>query len=252
MKKLSEKSWATVCLVVIISVFCVILSSLDYSRATSYYATKKLPIYSVETDEKLVSISFDCAWGVDYTDKLLEEMARYNVKCTFFSVKFWTEKYPDYVKKISDAGHEFGTHSSTHSYMSKLDSPVIIKELKESSEAIEKITGKKVTLFRPPYGDYNDRLINTARENGYEVIQWDVDSLDWKDLSAQDIAYRVISKVKNGSIILCHNNGLHTAESLPLIFTTLQQKGYKFVRVSELIIKEPYYIDNNGRQHAET
>ena len=162
---------------VLISIFCVILSSLDYSRATSYYATKKLPIYSVERDEKLVSISFDCAWGVDYTDKLLEEMAHYNVKCTFFPVKFWTEKYPDYVKKITDAGHEFGTHSSTHSYMSKLDSPEIIKELKESSEAIEKITGKKVTLFRPPYGDYNDRLINTARENGYEVIQWDVDSL---------------------------------------------------------------------------
>lgn len=248
----NKTSILSIFLVIVICVFCALLSSLDYSRAVSTFYDRKLPIYSVETSEKVVSISFDCAWGDEYTDKILSELERYNVKATFFAVKFWVEKYPEKVKKIVDMGHEFGTHSSTHPKMSKLSSPQIIEELTASSEAIEKITNQKVTLFRPPFGDYNDRLIITSRSLGLEPIQWDVDSLDWKDLSAQDIAFRVISKAKNGSIILCHNNGLHTAESLPLIFASLQQKGYSFVPISSLILKEPYYIDNNGRQFART
>ena len=127
-------------------------------------------------------------------------------------VEFWTEKYPEYVKKISDNGNEIGTHSATHPYMSKLGESEIRKELTTSSEAIEKITGKKVELFRPPYGDYDDLLIETATDMGLYTIQWDVDSLDWKDLSASDIAMRIVSRTREGSIILCHNNGKHTAE----------------------------------------
>ena len=112
------------------------------------------------------------------------------------------------------------------------------------------ITGKKVELFRPPYGDYDDELIKTASELGYYTIQWDVDSLDWKDLSASDIAMRVINGVKNGSIILMHNNGLHTAEAVPIILETLKNRGYSFVPVGELILRENYYIDGTGMQKA--
>lgn len=121
-------------------------------------------------------------------------------------------------------------------------------ELTSSSEAIEKVTGKKVELFRPPYGDYDDELIKTASEMGYYTIQWDVDSLDWKDLSASDIAMRVINGVKNGSIILMHNNGLHTAEAVPIILETLKNRGYSFVPVGELIYRENYVIDGTGMQ----
>lgn len=212
-------------------------------------SSRALPIYSVETAEKKVAISFDCAWGVDHTDKLLEYLDRNDVKCTFFAVQFWVEKYPEYVQKIVEHGHEIGTHSRTHPYMSKLTKAQIESELLSSAQAIQTVTGKKVTLFRPPYGDYNNTLIQTCRELGLEPIQWDVDSLDWKNLSAQEIALRVINGAKNGSIILCHNNGLHTAEALPMIFSTLKNRGFTFVPVSELIYKDNYYIDVNGRQH---
>ena len=213
-------------------------------------STRSLPIYSVETDEKKIAISFDCAWGVEYTDKLLEYMRLNEITCTFFAVQFWVEKYPDYAKKIVDAGHELGTHSRTHPYMSKLTKAQIVDELTTSSQAIERVTGQKVTLFRPPYGDYNNTLIDPCKEMGLYTIQWDVDSLDWKNLSAQEIALRIVNGAKNGSIILCHNNGLHTAEALPIVFSTLKNRGFTFVPISKLIYTDDYYIDHNGRQFS--
>ena len=206
------------------------------------------PIYSVERNDKVISISFDCAWGTEHTDDILNALRVSNVHATFFMVEFWAEKYPEYVKKIDGQGHEIGTHSSTHSYMSKQNAEEIKLELTTSSEAIENVTGKKVELFRPPYGDYDNELIKTASELGYYTIQWDTDSLDWKDLSATDIAMRVINGVKSGSIILMHNNGLHTAESVPIILETLKNKGYSFVPIGELIYKDNYTVDSSGRQ----
>lgn len=215
-------------------------------------STRSLPIYSVDTKEKKIAISFDCAWGVDHTQQLLDVMEQNDVRCTFFAVQFWVEKYPEYVEKIVEAGHEMGTHSRTHSYMSKLTETEIKDELSTSRAAIEKITGKKVTLFRPPYGDYDNLLIDTCNEMGLYPIQWDVDSLDWKNLSATEIAMRVVNAAKNGSIILCHNNGLHTAESLPIIFSTLKNRGFEFVPISELIYTENYTIDSTGKQKPNT
>ncbi len=210
---------------------------------------RSLPIYSVAWEEKKIAISFDCAWGTEHTDAILNALDQNDVRCTFFMVEFWTEKYPEYVKKIDEAGHEIGTHSKTHPYMSKLSESEIRAELSSSSEAITAVTGKKVDLFRPPYGDYDNLVIDTAKSMGIYSIQWDVDSLDWKDLSATDIAMRIINGVKPGSIILCHNNGLHTAEALPLIFSTLQNRGYEFVPIGELIYRENYTIDSAGKQH---
>ena len=210
---------------------------------------RSLPIYSVAREEKKIAISFDCAWGTEHTDAILKAHDQNDVRCTFFMVEFWTEKYPEYVKKIDEAGHEIGTHSKTHPYMSKLSEAEIRAELSSSSEAITAVTGKKVDLFRPPYGDYDNLVIDTAKSMGIYSIQWDVDSLDWKDLSATDIAMRIINGVKPGSIILCHNNGLHTAEALPLIFSTLQNRGYEFVPIGELIYRENYTIDSAGKQH---
>ena len=219
--------------------------------AVFYGNTPRLiPIYCVEKEEKVCSITFDCAWGTEYTDDILKALQNCNVRATFFMVEFWTEKYPEFVKKIDAAGCEIGTHSSTHSYMSKLNAEGIKQELTTSSEAIQNVTGKKVELFRPPYGDYDDELIKTASELGYYTIQWDVDSLDWKDLSASDIAMRVINGVKSGSIILMHNNGLHTAEAVPIILETLKNRGYSFVPVGELILRENYVIDGTGMQKA--
>ena len=234
----------------VVVIFVLVILSSATNAYNVYYAksVRELPIYYVKTNEKKVAISFDCAWGVDYTDKLLDVMEQEKVKSTFFMVEFWSRKYPDYLTKISQKGHEIGTHSATHPYMSKLSKEQITKELNTSIGAIESITKKKVQLFRPPYGDYDDLLIQTAREMGIYTIQWDVDSLDWKDLSASDITKRVVKRVKNGSIVLFHNQGLHTAEALPQIIKELKQQGYEFVTIGELIYKDNYQMLPDGGQ----
>jgi polysaccharide deacetylase family sporulation protein PdaB len=233
----------------------VLVASISLSGAyTVWYGTanRLVPIYCVDREDKVVSITFDCAWGTDYTDDILKALRVSEVRATFFMVEFWTTKYPDYVKKIDESGCEIGTHSSTHSYMSKQTAEEIRQELTTSSQAITDITGKKVEVFRAPYGDYDNEVIQTASEEGYYTIQWDVDSLDWKDLSASDIAMRVINNVKSGSIILMHNNGLHTAEAVPVILQTLKNRGFTFVPVGELIYRENYTIDSTGMQKKNT
>ena len=210
---------------------------------------RQLPIYSVETPEKKIAISFDAAWGDEFTQEILDILEEHNIKSTFFLVGFWVDKYPHQVKKIFDAGHEIGNHSSTHPDMAKIAKEEIIKELNVTGEKIEKIIGQKPTLLRPPYGAYNNTLLTTAKEEGYYTIQWDVDSLDWKELGVEPMVERVTSKVKNGSIVLFHNNAKYLTQALPSILKTLQSEGYEIIPISELIYKKDYHIDHEGRQH---
>ena len=132
--------------------------------------------------------------------------------------------------------------------MSKLSKSQMELELSTSKSLIESISGRKISLFRPPYGDYSDTLLNTAKEQGLYTIQWDVDSLDWKGISKEQIASRIVSKCRNGSIVLMHNDGKHTLEALPSIIDGLRAKGYTFKTVGELIYKDNYTIDHTGRQ----
>ncbi len=207
-----------------------------------------IPIYCVDTEEKKIAISFDAAWGADLSEELLHILKQYNVKTTFFLVGFWVDKYPEMVKRIDEEGHEIGNHSAKHPKMSQLSEERIIEELTITSNKIEKITGKKVNLFRPPFGDYNNRLMKIAKDLGYYVIQWDVDSLDYKDYGRDAIVDRVIGKVKNGSIVLFHNNATYTKDALPIILEKLQKKGFTIVPISDLIYKDNYYIDHTGKQ----
>ncbi len=233
---------------------CLALAGLIALKETGAYVVyygetvRSLPIYCVEREDKKIAISFDCAWGTEHTDAILSALKEHSVTATFFMVEFWAKKYPEYVKKIDESGCEIGTHSATHSYMSKMNEAEIKKELESSSRAIEEVTGKKVELFRPPYGDYDDLVVETASAMGLYTIQWSVDSLDWKDLSATDIAMRILSSVEPGSIILCHNNGLHTAEALPIVLDTLQNRGYEFVNIGSLIYRDGNKIDGTGKQ----
>lgn len=104
----------------------------------------------------------------------------------------WIEQYPDDVKAIAAAGHELGNHSENHKQMSTLSSEECKKELMTPHEKVKKLTGIDMKVFRPPYGDYNDTLITTVRECGYSPIQWDVDSLDWKDYGVDSIIHTVL------------------------------------------------------------
>lgn len=210
---------------------------------------RELPIYSVDTDEKKIAISFDAAWGSERTDELLRILRERNIKTTFFLVGIWVDKYPEKVRQIAAEGHEIGNHSTSHPHMSKLSPEQIKKELEITQKKIEDLAGDRaVKLFRPPFGDYNDTLILTCRELGYYPIQWDVDSLDWKDLGAGNITKQVLGKVKEGSIVLFHNDAKYTPAALPEILDRLLEDGYEIVPISELIYKDGYQIDHTGRQ----
>lgn len=237
-------------LVTLVVCVSLIYNYMGYGQLLNVFRnnSRELPIYCVDTSEKKVAISFDAAWGANYTEDLLKILKQYDVKTTFFLVGFWVDKYPEMVKRIDEEGHEIGNHSSKHPHMSQLSKEQIRKELENTSEKIEAMTNKKVTVFRPPFGDYNNRLIETSRELGLQVIQWDVDSLDYKDYGTDAIVKRVLSKVKSGSIVLFHNNATYTKDALPIIIENLQKEGYRIVPVSELIYKENYYIDHTGIQ----
>lgn len=188
------------------------------------------------------------AWGNEDTQQLIDILGKYNVKTTFFVVGGWVDKYPESVKALFNAGHEIMNHSNTHPHLPQLSREGIIKEIQSCDEKIEKITGVRPNLTRVPYGDYNDKVVDTLRGIGHFTIQWDVDSLDWKDLSSKEIYDRVTSRVKNGSIILFHNAAKHTPEALPMIIENLQSKGYTIVPISQIIYKENFELDHTGKQ----
>ncbi len=209
---------------------------------------RQVPIYSVDRQDNYIAISFDAAWGADKTRSIMDVCDKYNVKATFFLVGFWIDKYPEMVAEIHSRGFEIGTHSSTHPQMSKLSEEKCKAELVDSCKKIVDITGEPVKLFRPPFGDYNNRLLTTAGNLGLYTIQWSVDSLDWKGLSAREIAERV-QKAQSGDIILCHNNSDHIVEALPLIFEAMKLKNLQFCTIGDLIYKDNYEIDSTGKQH---
>lgn len=212
------------------------------------YPVKKVPIYYVSTVQKQVAITFDAAWGADKTEDIMNTCKDFGANATFFLVGFWVDKYGEIVKKIDDNGFEIGTHSKTHPDMTKLSKESVYEELTESVSLIKNITSKEVKYFRPPYGAYNNQLLETAESLNLTTIQWDVDSLDWKGLSAQSIADRVLGNVKNGSIILMHNNADNIVPALVLILTRLNQLGYKVSTVGDLVFKTDYKVDKNGMQ----
>ncbi|MBR3885462.1 MAG: polysaccharide deacetylase family protein [Clostridia bacterium] len=238
-----------------LSIIAIVLAVIVFvtSSGTIYfgYCYRLVPIYSVETREKKVALTFDAAWGSDKTLKIVDTLLESGVKGTFFLVGFWIEQNEDKVKQIAEAGFDIGTHSNTHPKMSSLSQAKMAEELESSMSKITKITGESVKFFRAPFGDYNDIVLNTATNLGLKTIQWDVDTLDWKGLSGKEIFNRVKNSVKNGSIILCHNNSDHILDALPLIISYLKDEGYQMVKLSELVYEKDYIVDNNGLQKSK-
>ncbi len=244
---LIRRRWwtAALCLVLSAAIFYLV----NYPAAVGASATaRQLPIYCVQRDQKLISISFDAAWGNEDTQTLIDILGQYDVPATFFVVGEWVDKYPESVLALHQAGHEIMNHSNTHAHYPQLSADQVVADLNACNDKIEAVTGVRPTLVRLPYGDYDDNSISAVRSIGMEPIQWDVDSLDWKDLSAQEITRRVTGKVGPGSIVLFHNAALHTPEALPTILQTLLQEGYTFVPISQLLLTGEYTIDHTGRQ----
>lgn len=211
-------------------------------------AQRQLPIYCVEREQKMCSVSFDAAWGNEDTQELMDILDKYSVKTTFFVVGEWVDQFPESVRALAEAGHEIMNHSDTHPHFPQLSPEDMTRELNACSDKIEAITGVRPILFRPPYGDYDDKVVSTARAAGMYAVQWDVDSLDWKDPAPADITQRVLDRVQPGSIILFHNAAKNTPAALPSVLEGLIQKGYAIVPVSQLIYRENYTMDHTGRQ----
>lgn len=230
-------------------VLCLVVIGVSKGLSVAVTAQKReIPIYSVATNEKKAALTFNVAWGDDDIDEIIAALKKHGVKATFFIVGDFADKYPDSVRKLYNAGHEIANHSDKHEYMTNMQADEIKSDINKCNEKLKKLTGKEPDLFRAPYGDYNNDVVRGAKSLSMFTIQWDVDSLDYKDLSVEDIKKRVIPKVQNGSIVLFHTDTLCTAKALPSIIKELKEKGYELVTVSELIYKENYIIDHSGKQ----
>ena len=219
------------------------------SAAVFAGSDRLLPIYCVENNKKQIAISFDAAWGNDDTQTLIDILEEYDVPATFFVVGAWVDKYPESVEALHKAGHQIQNHSNTHPHMPQLSKQQMISEIEACNNKISSITGVRPTLLRPPYGDYDNSLIEAVEGCDMKAIQWSVDSLDWKDsATAESICRRVTSKVTDGSIVLFHNDAEHTPEALPEILKCLKNEGYEFLFISDLILNNGYTIDHTGKQ----
>lgn len=209
---------------------------------------RQLPVYWVQRDDKVVALSFDAAWGNEDTQILIDTLNKYKINTTFFVVGDWVDKYPESVKALFDAGNEVMNHSLNHAHFSKLSSEEIIADITACNEKIAAVTGVTPTLFRCPYGEYDDNVINTINNMGMTAVQWNIDSLDWKGLSASEIQNRVLKNIEPGSIILFHNAAENTPEALPGIIESLLADGYKIVPISQILLSGEYTLDSTGRQ----
>ena len=230
----------------------VSLFAAGYIQNTDVYSDggdKLLPIYCVDKGaEKVCALTFDAAWDDEDTDVLINILKKYDVPATFFMVGSWVEKYSESVKKFHDAGHEIMNHSDTHPHINQLSDDKIREEITKCSDKIEKLTGKRPLLFRGPYGEYNNSVIEACTEQNMFVLQWNIDSLDWKNLSKDEIVSRVTSRISPGSVMLFHNGAKNTPDALPEILEKLKAEGYTFVKASDLIYKENFTIDHTGKQ----
>ena len=209
---------------------------------------RKLPIYCVDAKEKKIAISFDASWGDDRTDDILKILDKYNAKATFFIVGAWIDQYPDKLKTMYKKGHEIGNHSNKHPIMTTISKERMIKEIATTDAKIMSITGQETTLFRCPSGEYNNLVIETVEATKHYCIQWDADSIDWKEQGAEIEYNRIVKKTKPGSILLFHNDAKYTPENLPKVLEYFKAQGYEFVKISDLIYKNNYYINEAGKQ----
>ena len=211
---------------------------------------RRIPIYSVQTDERKVALTFDATWGAEFTDRLLAALGDNDVRATFFLTNIWMKDYPEKTGAIWAAGHEIGLHSADHHDMATLSEDDIRQDLDDNRRQLISICADaKPVLFRPPYGSYNDRLMQVAEDElGLRVIQWSIDSLDWREVTPEYVYNRIVTLLHPGAIILFHNNAEPTAEALERIISYLHDNGYEIVPVSELLHPEPYTVDHRGQQ----
>lgn len=224
---------------IVISILAVVLltSSVVYVQAYS----KLKPVYEVQTDKKVVALTFDISWGNTTPMPVIDILKKEDVRSTFFLSGPWVKQYPEIPKRIKKDGHEIASHGYRHVNLSSLSKNEIKEEIMKAHKNIKEVTGAEAKLIRTPNGDYSDHVIEAAHECNYEVIQWSVDSLDWMNPGITSIIDRVSKRAHPGAIILMHASDTckQTTDALPAVIKKLKEQGYTFVTVSELLEMQP-------------
>ena len=221
----------------------------DAAKVFSNESPREMPIHCVDTQDKVVSISFDADWGTGNTRGILKTLQAYDICANFFVTGAWAEKYPEELKELADSGHvEIGTLGTTYANLPKLGQKQSELEITTSLPMIKNGTEQKIELFRAPYGAYSDRLLKTIAGLGLYPIQGSIDATILQELSAYECADRIVNSVKPGSIVLLHSDGKNTVEALPAVIQGLKNKGYSFKTIGDLIYKDNYTIDQTGKQ----
>lgn len=235
----------------ITAVILVIVFGLLIALPWASAAEKMLPIYRVKTDQNKIALTFDVAWEDSDLDDILAMLDQHQAKATFFITGDFAQRFPERVKQISDSGHDVENHSNRHPHVNKLSESQVKDDASACNDILKSITGKDTVYYRAPYGEYNNTVMSAL--SSYQVIQWDVDSRDWKpDAQANAIAQFVCEKTKSGSILLFHvdSKAKQTTDALSMILPQLS-KNYQTVLLCELIPSPPYNINANGELVAQ-
>ncbi|OPA73149.1 polysaccharide deacetylase family sporulation protein PdaB [Paenibacillus selenitireducens] len=219
-------------------VFAVGVIYVESDNITVFSEGSPSAVYSVPTEKKVVALTFDISWGDKRTEPILKILEEKGLnKATFFLSSPWSKTHTDLVKKIADSGYEIGSHGHKHVNYSSLSDEEIQKQIKTAHGILTELTGKTPNLIRMPNGDFDKRVLRIANNLNYKVIQWDTDSLDWKNPGVDNIVNRVVNNAHPGDIILMHasDSCKETHLALPAIIDQLRAKGYEFVTVSELL-----------------
>lgn len=194
--------------------------------------------YCGKGDGNQIAITFDDGPHGKYTPIILDILKKYGVSATFFVVGTNADRFPEIVRREIAEGHEIGSHTYYHRHISRMNGEELRDDLEMNEQKLLELTGMRPTLFRPPEGICNDNVKKTAKEMGYSIIMWTVDTNDWQGLDAKEIVECVKKNTISGSIILFHdfvsgNSG--TPEALEEIIPYLLSEGYTFVTVSQLL-----------------
>ncbi len=212
--------------------------------------TPQIPMFYVETDQKIMALTFDISWGEDTPGKVLDVLAQHNQKATFFLSGPWANYYRNTVTRILEEGHEIASHGQEHIDLSHESKETITSNIESAHNILVNLTNTTPRFFRPPNGDYDDLVVLTARELGYETVIWSLDSLDWMNPGVSRMLDRISKYSFPGAIILFHasDSAKETHEVLPLVFENLKAAGYKLLTLGELVARgKPARDDPRGR-----
>ena len=191
---------------------------------------------SVHVEGPYIAMTFDDGPSATLTPKLLDLLATHHIKATFFVLGEMVAEHPEILARAAREGHEIASHSWSHPNFAKMSQESVRSQLQRTDDEIKNTTGKRPTLFRPPYGSITERQKRWIHDEfGYDIILWDVDPLDWKRPGAAAVRSRILKETRPGSIVLSHDIHPGTIEAMPSTFDELEAKGFKFVTVSELL-----------------